>query len=107
MVYMAATLNYAVQSELLVWLLSSVTTLLYKNEYHNIDAAIKVHIAINNSPSYSLTPSLTHSPSLTLSLTLSGYSRVSTLFKNPQWSCLYISGSHHIHSRKYGHSRSV
>ena len=56
MLYMAATLNYAVQSELLVWLLSSVTTLLYKNEYHNIDAAIKVHIAINNSPSYSLPP---------------------------------------------------
>ena len=124
---MAAILNYAVQSELLVWLLSSVTTLLYKNEYHNIDAAIKVHIAINNSPSYSLTPSplsLTLppslppslplplsfpslSPSLPPSLSLSGYSRVSTIFKNPQWSCLYISSSHHIHSRKYGHSRSV
>jgi hypothetical protein len=41
MVYMAATMNYVVQSELLVWLVSSVTTLLYKNEYPNIDAGIK------------------------------------------------------------------
>ena len=44
MVYMAATMNYVVQSELLVWLVSSVTTLLYKNEYPNIDAGIKVRV---------------------------------------------------------------
>ena len=42
MVYMAAAMNYVVQSELLVWLVSSVTTLLHKNEYPNIDAGIKV-----------------------------------------------------------------
>ena len=44
MVYMAAVMNYVVQSELLVWLVSSVTTLLYKNEYPNIDAGIKVRV---------------------------------------------------------------
>ena len=44
MVYVAAVLNHAVQSELLVWLISSVNTLLVKNEYPNIDAAIKVYI---------------------------------------------------------------
>ena len=43
LVYMAAAMNHAVQSELLVWLLSSVTTLLHKNQYPSIDAAIKVY----------------------------------------------------------------
>ena len=42
-VYMSTTINYAVQSELIIWLVSSVTELLYNNEYPTIDAAIKVY----------------------------------------------------------------
>ena len=42
MVYVATAMNHAVQSELLVWLVSSITTLIKNNQYHNIDAAIKV-----------------------------------------------------------------
>jgi hypothetical protein len=41
MVYVATAMNHAVQSELLVWLVSSITTLIKNNQYHNIDAAIK------------------------------------------------------------------
>ena len=41
MVYMATAMNHAVQSELLVWLISSIRTLLLQNHYHNTDAAIK------------------------------------------------------------------
>ena len=42
MVYVATAMNYAVQSELLVWLVSSITSLLRNHQYHNVDAAIKV-----------------------------------------------------------------
>ena len=42
MVYVATAMSHAVQSELLVWLISSVTSLLRNNQYHNVDAAIKV-----------------------------------------------------------------
>ena len=63
-VYMATTLNYTVQSEMIIWLLKAVTSLLYKNDYVNIDAAIKVcrHAILIARQIYSHTCSLSLSP---------------------------------------------